>query len=353
MNDLLPFLKTLLATPGLSGYESPIHQVIKHAWQPLCDEIETSRLGSLHALKRGMAAQPRPSLLLAAHMDEIGLMVTGITDGFLRFTQIGEIDTRILPGQAVTIHGKRDISGVVVQPAMQLLPPEVQSDPLPIQYLLIDTGLDAGQVNRSVEVGNRVSFAQPPVEFSDDLLVGHPLDNRVSVAAITVCLQALKNRQLQWDVWSVATVQEEVTLGGAVTSGYQLRPSLAVIIDVTFGVSPGIPTHKGFPLGKGITLGWGPTTHPFLFEEFKKLAERMEIPYATEVLPRRSATDADGLQTTTEGIPTVIIGIPLRYMHTPVEMVSLKDIERAGRLMAEFASGLEIDFLQKIKWDEK
>lgn len=353
MTELLPLLKKLLEAPGLSGYETPVHQVIKDAWQPLCDEIETSRLGSLHALKRGVAPQPRPSLLLAAHMDEIGFMTTGFADGFLRFTEIGGVDRRILPGQAVIVHGKKDISGVIVSPPRQLLPPEFQSGVLPVQYFLIDTGLDARQVDQLVKVGDRISFAQPPVEFSDDILVCHALDNRVSVAAVTMCLQMLKNRQLQWDVWAVATVQEEETLGGAVTSGYQIRPSLAVILDVTFGSSPGVPTHKSFPIGKGITLGWGPTTHPFLHEEFKKCAERMEIPCTTEVMPRRSATDADSLQTTMEGIPTIVIGIPLRYMHTPVEMVSLKDIERAGRLMAEFASGLDIDFMQKIKWDDK
>lgn len=353
MNELLPLLKKLLIAPGLSGYESPVHQVIKETWLPLCDEIETSRLGSLHALKRGVAPQPRPSILLAAHMDEIGFMVTGSADGFLRFTEIGGIDRRILPGQAVTIHGKREIAGVIASPPRQLLPTEFHNGPLPMQYLLIDTGLEASQVGRLVQVGDRISFAQQPLELSEDILVGHALDNRASVAAVTICLQKLKNRQLQWDVWAVATVQEEETLGGAITSGFQIRPSLAVILDVSFGSGPGVPIHKSFPIGKGITLGWGTTTHPFLYEEFKKCAEREEIPFSTEVMPRRSSTDADGLQITAEGIPTVVIGIPLRNMHTPVEMVSLKDIERAGRLLAEFTSGLEIDFLQKIKWDEK
>ncbi|NMC12483.1 MAG: M42 family metallopeptidase [Chloroflexi bacterium] len=352
MIELLPLLKTFLTTPGLSGYESSIRQEVKNAWLPLCDEIETSRIGSLHALKRGTAQAPRPSMLIAAHMDEIGLMVTGITNGFLRITEIGGIDPRILPGQSVIIHGKKEITGVVVQPPVQLLPSDVQSGPLPLQYLLVDTGLDAYQVHRLVKVGDRISFAQSPVDFSEDTLVGHAMDNRVSLAAITYCLQELKNRQLQWDFWAVASVQEEETLGGALTSGFQLRPSLAIIVDVTFGSSPGSPAHKTFPIGKGITLGWGPTVHPFLYEQFKKLADELEIPHAVEVIPRLSATDADTLQTTAEGVPTMIISIPLRYMHTPVEMVSLKDITRTGRLMAEFASRLDMEFLKKIKWDE-
>lgn len=353
MTELMPLLKKYLEAPGLSGYESPVRQVIKDTWAPLCDEIEISRLGSLHALKRGVAPSPRPSMLLAAHMDEIGFMTTGFVDGFLRFTEIGGFDKRILPGQAVTIHGKQDIAGVIVLPPRQLLPPELHSGPLPIQYLLIDTGLEARQVERLVKIGDRISYAQPPVEMSEDILVGHGLDNRASVAAITVCLQWLKNRQLQWDIWSVATVQEEETFAGAMTSGFQIRPSLAIILDVTFGSSPGVPAHKSFPIGKGITLGWGPTSHPFLHQEFKKCAERLEIPVVAEVTARHSSTDADALQMTREGIPTLVIGLPLRNMHTPVEIISLKDIERAGRLIAEFASGLELDFLQKIKWDEK
>ncbi|MBN1537960.1 MAG: hypothetical protein JW908_14570 [Anaerolineales bacterium] len=352
MIDIYPLLKDLITPPGLSGFESPVRQVIKNIWLPLCDEIETSRLGSLHALKRGTAPQPRPSLFLSAHMDEIGLMVTGIVDEFLRFTTIGGIDGRILIGQTVTVHAKTDIAGVIVPPPRQLLPPDLQPGSLPIQYMLIDTGFDRRQVKRLVNVGDRISFAQPPIEIADDILIGHPLDNRASLAAITLCFQTLKNRQLEWDVWAAATVQEEETLGGAITSGYQLRPSLAVVLDVTFGSSPGVASHKSFPLGKGITLGWGPTVHPTLFNEFKQLGERLEIPCTIEVMPRHSSTDADGLQVTREGIPTINIGIPLRYMHTPVEMVSLKDIERAGRLMAEFATQLEIDFMQKIKWDD-
>lgn len=352
MIDLIPLLKKFLTTPGLSGYESSIRQEVKNTWQPLCDEIETSRIGSLHALRKGTAQAPRPSLLMAAHMDEIGLMVTGMMNGFLRITEIGGIDPRVLPGQSVVIHGKKDIAGVIVRPPAQLLPADIQLGPLPLQYLLVDTGLDANQVHRSIRIGDRISFAQPPVDFSEDTLVGHAMDNRVSLAAITYCLQELKTRQLQWDIWAVASVQEEETLGGAMTSGFQLRPSLAVVIDVTFGSSPGSPAHKTFPIGKGITLGWGPTVHPYLYEQFKNLADELEIPYATEVIPRLSATDADTLQTAAEGVPTMIIGIPLRYMHTPVEMVSLKDIARAGRLMAEFASRLDIEFLKKIKWDE-
>jgi putative aminopeptidase FrvX len=123
-----------------------------------------------------------------------------------------------------------------------------------------------------------------------------------------------------------------------------------VAIDVTFGSGPGSPGHKTFPLGMGVTLGWGPNIHPALFQAFKELAERLEIPYKMEAMPRHSGTDAYALQVAAEGLPTMVVSIPLRYMHTPVEMVSMKDIRRAGRLLAEFAAQLDDEFMNKLAW---
>ena len=350
MTELKDFLKSLLSTSGLSGHEAPVRRLIEAAWQPLVDETSTSRLGSLHGLKRGTGAEPRPSLLLAAHMDAIGLMVTGHSDGLLRVTEIGGLDPRVLPGQLVTVHGRQDYPGVVVQPPGHLLPPETKGKTAPLETLLVDIGQLPEQATQDVQVGDLISFAQPPIELSEDLLVGHSLDNRASVAAVTHCLDLLQNRTLNWDLWAIATTQEEETLGGAFTSAFALRPSLAVAIDVTFGAGPGSPSHKTFQLGGGIALGWGPNVHPALFQAFKDLAERMEIPYKLEALPRHSGTDAHAMQVVAEGLPTMVVSIPLRYMHTPVEMVSMKDIRRAGRLLAEFAAQLDENFMDKLAW---
>lgn len=350
--ELTEFLRQLLSIAGLSGHELPARQLIEKAWQPLTDRLEVSRLGSLHGLRRGLGAEPRPSILVAAHMDAIGMMVTNIVDGLLYFTEIGGIDPRILPGQQVIVHGRQALPGVVVQPPAALLPPEAHSGVVPMKYLLIDTGLLPQEVNRKVRVGDLVSFAQAPLDTAGDTLVGHTLDNRASVAVLTHCLKMLQKRPHHWDVWAVASAQEEETLGGAYTSTFQLHPSLAVAVDVTFAASPGSPAHQTYPLGKGPTLGWGPNVHPSLFNAFKELAESLEIPYAVEVIPRHSGTDAYAMQVVAEGVPSMVIGIPLRYMHTPVEMVSLKDIERAGRWLAEFIAGLDETFLKRMTWDE-
>ncbi len=348
MIELAPFLKSLISAPGLSGYEGPIRMLIEAAWQPLTDELSVSRLGSLHGLKRGTAPQPRPSILLAAHMDAIGLMVTGVEGEFLRVTEIGGVDPRVLPGQSVMVYALENLPGVVVQPPARLLPTEAQSGPVPLKYLLVDTGLRAEDLQRLVRPGDIISFAQPPVEMSGENLFGHSLDNRASVAAITLFLQELQGKKHAWDVWAVATAQEEETMGGAATSAFQIQPDLAVAVDVTFGKGPGTPEHRSFQLGKGPVLGWGPNIHPGLYKAFKDLADQLEIPYQIEVMPRHSGTDAFRLQVSAEGIPTMVLSIPLRYMHTPVETIALKDVRRAARLLAEFVTSLQMDFIEKL-----
>ena len=352
MTNILPFLKELISVSGLSGHEAAVRPLIEKAWAPLTHELSTSRLGSLHGLRRGGGPEPRPSILLAAHMDAIGLMVTAIVDGYLRVTSVGGIDARVLPGQLVTVHGREDLPGVIAPPAGHLLPPHLSNGVVTLEYLLVDTGRLPEEVAQLVRVGDLVSFAQPPLETAGETLVGHTLDNRASVAVVTTCLEELSKRPHAWDVWAVASVQEEVTLGGAFTSGYALHPTLSVAIDVTFASGPGSPSHKTFPMGKGPTLIWGPNVHPALFKAFKELAEKLEIPYSLETAPRHTGTDGFALQVVAEGIPNMVIGIPLRYMHTPVEMVAIKDITRAGRLLAEFIAQLDEHFMDQLTWED-
>jgi putative aminopeptidase FrvX len=352
MTELLALLKTLCATPGLSGHEAPIRKVLEKTWQPITDELSVSRLGSLHGLKSGTAPEPRPAILIAAHMDAIGLMVTGIVNGLLRVTEVGGLDARVLPGQLVSVHGRQDLPGVIVQPPSHLLPAEDQEGPVALKYLLVDTGLRPRQVNQRVRIGDMISFAQEPIQLQGDTLAGRSLDNRASVAALTLCLEELQTRNHAWDVWAVATTQEEETLGGARTSAFQLRPQIAVAVDVTWGESPGAPDHLTFPLDKGPTLGWGPNIHPGLHRSIKKTAEQIEVPFAVEVMPRHSGTDAFSIQIAAEGIPTMVVSIPLRYMHTPVEVVALKDIQRTARLLSEFITQLDIDYMNKLTLEE-
>jgi endoglucanase len=356
MSDILPFLKSIISVAGLSGYEAPVADLIEKKWTPLVDEISRSRLGSIHGLKAGSGSDklPRPSVLIATHMDAIGLMVSRIVDGFLYVTNIGGVDPRVLPGAPVIVHASEsgeELYGVVVMPPANLIPEGKGAGAIALQYLMIDTGLTPREVAKRIRIGDRVAFGTEPVEMSGGCVSGHTLDNRASVAALTICLEELQAKSHAWDVWALASVQEEETYAGAFTSAYQIRPTIAIAVDVTFGKGTGANEYSAFPIGKGVTLGIGPSMHPFLHKRLKEVAERVEIPVKDEAMPELSSTDADAMQLTAEGIPTMVVSIPERYMHTPVELVALKDIQRAGRLLAEFVASLEADFMNKIAWD--
>jgi endoglucanase len=358
MTEILPFLKELLSAPGLSGYEDPASRIIEKKWRPLVHEISRGKLGQLHGLRHGTGKEPRLSVMVATHMDSIGLMVTGIVDGFLRVTHVGGVDLRVLPGSPVTVYatgataGSHPLPGVVAQPSARLLPPDEQDDPVALEHLFVDTGLLARKIKEMIRIGDLVSFAQPPLELSGETLAGHSLDNRASVAALTLCLEELQTRPHIWDVWAVASSQEEVGTKGASGSTFELRPTIAIVVDVTFAKGPGTSEWYAFPLGKGPTISMGPNIHPALYKVTKELAEKLEIPHALEYTPSHTGTDGWATQVSAQGIPTLVLGLPLRYMHTPVEMVAVKDIQRAGRLLAEFIASLGSDFMEKIVWDK-
>lgn len=352
MKERISHLTNLISLAGVSGYETPVQQALAEIWAPLTDKLSISRVGSLHALRRGQGIAPRPRVMLSAHMDAVGLMVTELHAGFLRVTAIGGLDARILPGQPVIVHGRRRVEGVIVQPSPRQLPGDLAHKPVPLDYLLVETGLPEAEMAALVQPGDVVSFAQPPMVLAGQFVAGHSLDNRASVAALTVCLDALQCLRHEWDVWVLATVQEEFNYLGAQTSSFALQPDLAVVIDVTYGTGPGASGYNVYPLESGPALGWGPAVHPALYRSFKALAERMEMPFRKDVLPKRSFTEMDSLQLTAQGIPTILLSIPLRYMHTPVEMIAWKDVERTGRLLAQFVAELPLDYVEQMWRDE-
>lgn len=353
--EILPFLKSMISTAGLSGYEAPIRDVITPVWQELSDHTWVNSHGSLHAIQYGSGPEPRPKVAIIAHMDAIGLMVTGIDQGFLRITQVGGVDPRILPGQFVIVHatnsGKTlELPAMVVMPPAHLLPNDA-SGALPQKYLLVDTGLRANEVEELVRVGDVISFATEARELSDGTLSGHTLDNRASVAAATIALDILSRRKHEWDIIAVASSQEEVGGIGAMGAAFDIQPDFAIVIDVTFAKGPGGADAVLFDMGKTITITWGSCDHPALYKAMKECADEYEIPAARDFAPAGSGTDAWDVQVAQAGIPVVELGIPLRYMHTPVEIISLKDVKRAGRLMAEFTANLPLDFMNTVKWE--
>ncbi|HET9590792.1 MAG TPA: hypothetical protein VFO91_18525 [Anaerolineales bacterium] len=354
MTDILPFLKALISVSGLSGFETSVARIIEEKWSPLLDEVSFSRVGSLHGLKKGSGTAPRPAVMLAAHMDAIGLRVSKITEGFLHITNIGGIDIRVLPGAEVSVHATgsgEELPGVIAMPPADLLPKSAGDGVIGINYLLVDIGLTPRAVERKIRVGDLISFANAPMVLAGDVISGHSLDNRASIAALTVCLEELQDKQHVWDVWAAATVQEETTYLGAYSSAFALRPQIAIAVDGTFAKGPGANGWQTHQMGNGVGLCVGPNMHPFLHRKLKELAEKLEIAWFLDVTPAHSGTDAFPMQITAEGIPTALVEFPFRYMHTPVEMISVKDVYRAGRLLAEFVTSLEADFVDTIVWE--
>lgn len=348
--DIVAHLKDLCSAPGLSGYEAPAREIIRAAWTPLTDEQHTDPIGSFWATQHGAGKAPRPKLMLAAHMDAIGLMVTQVEGEFLRVMQVGGIDTRVMPGQLVTVYGTEALPGIVTVPPAFLLSKPHREGAAPVTELLVDVGLPAAEVAQKVRVGDVIAFDQPAVELQNGMFRAKSLDNRSCVAAVTVCLDELRRRPHVWDVVAVATVQEEVGLKGARTSAYALQPDLAIAIDVTHADGPNVKefSHKTSKIDAGPAIGFGPNIHTGLHNALKAVAERLELPHTFDPMANHSGTDAFAIQIARAGIPTLVVSLPLRNMHTPVEMLAVKDVTRVGRLLAEFAASLTEDFMSQL-----
>lgn len=349
----IKLLRQLSEAVGPSGRECPIRQSIQALWEPFSDEIRTDAMGNLIALQRGTTgdSQPRPALMVAAHMDEIALIVTGMERGFLRVGRIGGADPRVLLGQEVTVHGKEPLPGIIGTRPPHVLSADERKKVVQWDKLFVDVGLPAEKVATLVQVGAPISIRRPLIELRNQRVAGKAMDNRASVAAVTLALESLRHREHAWDFYAVATVQEEVGLKGAITSAYGVAPQIAIALDVTFAKQANDQAPGTFDLDKGPALGIGPNFHPQLLQRLRDAAKAEEIPYHLEPAPGRSGTDAWGIQVAREGIPTGLLSIPVRYMHQPVETLALRDVERAARLLTAFVAGLEPDY--RPRWEDE
>ncbi len=350
--DLTALLTKLSNAHGISGYEDPVREIVIQEFERYADEVHCDRLGNVIGLKRGQGNAPRRKIMLSAHMDEIGLMVSGIEKGFLRMECVGGTDARVLLGQEILVHGRQDLPGVIGSRPPHVLPHNQRDKTIPMENMFADVGLPAAQVEKLVRVGDVISLRHEAVELKGGLLSGKAMDDRASVAAVLVCLEVLTSHHSEWDVLAVATIQEETRLLGAATAAYALNPDAAIAIDVTFGRQNGVPENESYPLDGGPVISIGPNMHPRITQGLIDAAKRLELSYQIEPIPGASGTDGWAIQTAREGIPTGIVGIPLRYMHTPVETLAVKDVERTGRLLAEFICGLDEAFIKTLTYTE-
>lgn len=349
--QVVDLIKRLSGAVGVTGYtgSNSVQEVVAAELRPYVDRVEQDRLGSVTGVKLGEQApsgdRERRKVMLAAHLDEIGAVVSSIDRGFLRFSRIGGLDSRVLMGQEVLVHGRRELPGIIGSISPHLLPPDQPNNKVVMEDLHIDVGLPPPEVTELVQVGDLISFARAPAEMLNGLLSGKAMDNRSSIAAMIVCLQELQKLRHHWDVYAAATADEEwSSYLGATTRAYAIHPDVALVMDVTFADLSEASTK----LNDGPVITSGPSNHRVLRERIIKICQELELKYQTEVSNSSSGTDAYAVEISREGVPTLLISIPSRYMHSPVETVHPKDVERAGRLLAHFIAGLDETFLDDL-----
>jgi putative aminopeptidase FrvX len=338
-------LRRLLTAPGPSGYEQAPAAVFREACAKFA-EVTQDTLGSTVARVKGTG--DGPLLAIVGHIDEIGLIVHHIDDdGYLWFTAVGGWDPIILVGQRLEIATRSGpVPGVVGKKPIHLMGDEDRRKVPELKHLHVDIGAKDGDDARSmVRVGDVAVIAGEPVELPNDRVISRSMDNRLGCyVAYEAARLVAEAGGAPGDVCALAVAQEEITFAGARTTAFSLQPDLAVVVDVTFATDAPDTNEKEIGrhrFGTGPVLSRGATLDPRLFELLHEAGEAEEIPFTVTATARSTGTDADGMHAVRGGIPSAVVSIPLRYMHSPVEMVQLDDVQNAARLIAAFARRLQ------------
>lgn len=341
------FLVELLETPSPSGYERPIQDVVRRWAEPLADEVRTDLHGNVIAALFPKQASPPPlKILLAGHCDQIGLMIQHVdAEGFLYAQPIGGWDIPILLGQHLTVWAEGGpINAVLSRKAPHLLTNEERNKVPQFQDLWIDIGAKSrDEAEGLIRPGDPVTVALGYRTLRNGMATSPAMDDKVGLWTVMETLRLLKDVERQAAVYSVSTVQEEVGLRGATTSTYGVQPQVGIAVDVCHATdTPGNDKKQlgEIKLGAGPVIFRGPNINPRVFAELEAAAKRIGIAYQVRGVPKATGTDANVIQISREGVATGLIGIPNRYMHSPVEVVHLDDLDRAARLLAEFCTSV-------------
>lgn len=341
-SDAKAFLVELLETPSPSGYEQPAMRVMHKRLEPVADEIRIDLHGNIIA-SLNPAGSPR--IMLAGHCDEIGFLITHIEDnGYLRFAAVGGWDTNIVPGHRVWIHTRRGkrITGVVGVLPIHLKEDRNKADPVKLHELTIDIGVSKRKAaEKLVEIGDPVTMAAGYEDLQDGQAVSRGWDDKAGafVVAEAMRLAAQSKKTLKCALFAVGTVQEELGLRGAKTSAHGIDPKAGIAVDVTFASdSPGVDVRRTgkAEIGKGCVLHRGANINPIVGEGLIELARKKKIPHQITAEPRATGTDANMIQLTRAGVAAGLVGVPCKYLHSPVEVCALKDLESAAHLIAEY-----------------
>lgn len=342
MSDIGALLEKFSNAHGLSGFEDDVAALLRAELEPLVDEVQTDKMGNVIGIRRGNG----PKVMIAAHMDEIGMAVSHVDeDGFLRFVTVGGFFDPIVLGQRVLVHGRdgKTLTGVVGARPIHLMDAEERKKPVKLKEMFIDCGARnaADATEMGVEIGSPVTIDRQFARMGNDFVTGKALDNRAGCAMLVAALQLLKGRPVQATVFAVGTVQEEVGLKGARTSAFGIEPDVAIATDVTIpGDHPGVgknECHVSTGKGPSITVmdagGRGVIAQRPVVRWLRESADARAIPYQLMVGDGGN-TDATVISITKAGIPCSVVSCPTRYIHSPVEVLALSDLENGAALIA-------------------
>ncbi|WP_326909062.1 M42 family metallopeptidase [Sedimentibacter sp. MB31-C6] len=339
------FLLDLCSNQFVSGNEYINGNILIDNFQPYTDSYEKDKIGSYIFKSNGTNNK---KIMLSAHIDEIGLMVTGILDdGFLRFTSVGGINPASLVSQEVIVYGNSEVYGVI-----GIKPPHITSDeerkkPLQIKDLFIDTGYSKEKLQELVSVGDFAVIKRDPIALQGSRISAKAFDDRACVAVMLEVAKELKKISHKSNIYYTASAQEETGCRGATTASYKINPDIGIVLDVGFGSTPDLPPETA-DLGKGPVVAYGGRLNSKLTKKFIEVCKKYNYKIQYEVAPAATGTDTESLQINREGIPCILLSIPLRYMHTSVETIDFKDVENTGKAIARFINEIDNSDLEEI-----
>lgn len=331
--DLKDTIFALCGADGASGSEKKAAATALSMLREYCPDAEIINGNVIGTL--GIRDESKPTLALDAHIDQVGFIVTYITDeGFIKVGNLGGIDRRLLPAQNVTVHGKRDIKGVICS-----VPPHLsggEGTVMKMSDVCIDCGMTKAELEAEVSLGDSVTFDIACRELLGQRITARSLDDRCGVAAILLALDMLKGQNTEYNITVIFSAQEELGERGAKIGAFAVDPDIALAIDVSFGLSDSEDREKCGELGKGVMIGISPTLSREISDGLIGTAMALEIPYQIEVMNGSTGTNADRYSVNREGAKACTLSIPLRNMHTPAEVIDLRDVEATAELIAEF-----------------
>lgn len=332
-------LTDLVQAPSPSGFEEPVQKVVRKEMEKFADEVKTDVHGNVTGIKN---PQGKPRLMLAGHCDEIGFMVKYIDEkGFIFFSSIGGVDAHITPGKRVQVHtGKGPVLGVIGRKAIHMLKEEERKKVVELSQQWIDIGAkDKKEAEKMVSIGDPITFWEKLERLAGELVVSRGFDDKVGAFVICEVLRRISDKPLRAAVFATSTVQEEIGLRGARTAAYAINPQVGIAVEVDLATDhPDVDKKKEgeILLGKGVVLFRGANINPKLGKMLMRIAQEKGIPYQLAGASGATGTDANVIQLSRAGVATALMSVPVRYMHTPVEVLSLKDLEAAVELLSAF-----------------